>query len=49
MLFRSNVLAVRAGDRDSAAVRALVGAFTSPEVKRFIETELVPKGIVAAF
>lgn len=45
----ANVLAVRAGDRDSAAIRALVGAFTSPEVKRFIETELVPKGIVAAF
>ena len=45
----ANIVAARTADRDSPAVRALVRAFNSPEVKRFIETELVPKGIVAAF
>ena len=45
----ANVVAVRTADRDSPAVQALARAFNSPEVKRFIETELVPKGIVAAF
>ncbi len=45
----ANVVAVRTADRDSPAVQALTRAFNSPEVKRFIETELVPKGIVAAF
>lgn len=45
----ANVVAVRTADRDSPAVQALAKAFNSPEVKKFIETELVPKGIVAAF
>ena len=36
-------------DRDSPAVKALVKAANSKEVKKYIETELVPKGIVPAF
>ena len=44
-----NVLAVRAADVDKPEIQALVRAINSPEVKKFIETELVPKGIVPAF
>ncbi len=45
----ANVIAVRMQDRDSPAVKALVKAANSKEVKKYIETELVPKGIVPAF
>lgn len=45
----SNVVAVRASDVDKPEIKALVKAINSPEVKSFIETELVPKGIVPAF
>ncbi len=45
----ANVIAVRAADINSPAVKALVKAANSKEVKKFIETELVPKGIVPAF
>lgn len=45
----ANVIAVRAADKNSPAVKALVKAANSPEVKRFIEKELVPKGIVPSF
>lgn len=44
-----NVLAVRAADVDKPEIKALVKAINSPEVKKFIDTELVPKGIVPAF
>lgn len=45
----TNVLVVRAEDKDKDSTKALVKAITSPEVKAFIETELAPKGIVPAF
>ncbi len=45
----ANVVAVRAESVETPAVRALVKAATSPEVKAFIEEKLVPKGIVPAF
>jgi D-methionine transport system substrate-binding protein len=45
----ANVLAVRKADTDTPATKALVKAINSPEVKKYIEDELVPKGIVAAF
>jgi D-methionine transport system substrate-binding protein len=45
----ANVVTVRKEDANSPATRALVKAINSPEVKKFIETELVPKGIVPAF
>ena len=45
----ANVLVVRAADRDKPEIRALVKAVNSAEMKKFIETELVPKGIVPAF
>lgn len=44
-----NVVVVREADKDKAEIKALVKAVNSPEVKKFIEKELVPKGIVAAF
>lgn len=44
-----NVVAVRAADKDKPEIKALVKAVNSPEVKKFIEESLVPKGIVAAF
>jgi D-methionine transport system substrate-binding protein len=44
-----NVLAVRKADTDKPEIKALVKAINSPEVKKFIEDELVPKGIVPAF
>lgn len=45
----ANVIAVRAADRNNPAVKALVKAANSKEVKKYIETKLVPKGIVPAF
>lgn len=45
----ANVIVVREKDKDSPAVKALVKAVTSPEVKAYIVKELEPKGIVAAF
>jgi D-methionine transport system substrate-binding protein len=45
----ANVVAVRTADADKPAIVALVKAFNSSEVKKFIEDELVPKGIVPAF
>lgn len=45
----ANVLVVREADKDTPAVKALVKAVNSPEVKAFIVKELEPKGIVAAF
>jgi D-methionine transport system substrate-binding protein len=45
----ANVIAVREADKDSLAVKALVKAVHSPEVKAYIVKELEPKGIVAAF
>jgi D-methionine transport system substrate-binding protein len=45
----ANVLAVRKADVDKPEIKALVKAINSPEVKKFIEEELVPKGIVPAF
>ncbi|MCL1939188.1 MAG: MetQ/NlpA family ABC transporter substrate-binding protein [Desulfovibrionaceae bacterium] len=45
----ANVIAVREADKDSPAVKALVKAVHSPEVKAYIVKELEPKGIVAAF
>lgn len=44
-----NVIAVRAADKDKPEIKALVKAVNSPEVKKFIQETLVPKGIVAAF
>ena len=45
----ANVVAVREEDKDSDAIKALVKASNSKEVKDFINKELVPKGIVPAF
>lgn len=45
----ANVLVVREADKDKAAVKALIRAVTSPEVKAYIVKELEPKGMVAAF
>jgi D-methionine transport system substrate-binding protein len=45
----ANIVVVRAADRDSPAAKALARASNSPEVKAYIETNLVPKGIVPAF
>jgi D-methionine transport system substrate-binding protein len=45
----ANVLVVRAADKDNPEIQALVKAVNSDEMKKFIETELVPKGIVPAF
>lgn len=45
----ANVLVVRAADRDAPATRALIRAVQSPEVKKYIEDELLPRGIVPAF
>ncbi|MDR1914947.1 MAG: MetQ/NlpA family ABC transporter substrate-binding protein [Synergistaceae bacterium] len=45
----ANVVAVRKADAEKPEIIALVKAINSPEVKKFIEVELVPKGIVPAF
>ncbi len=45
----ANVVVVRAADKDSPAAKALAKASNSPEVKEYIEKNLIPKGIVPAF
>ncbi|MCE5201230.1 MAG: MetQ/NlpA family ABC transporter substrate-binding protein [Synergistaceae bacterium] len=45
----ANVIAVRAADRNTPAIKALVKAANSKEVKEYIIKNLVPKGIVPAF
>ncbi len=45
----ANVVVVREVDEDSPAAIALRNASNSPEVRAFIETNLIPKGIVPAF
>ncbi|MDR3175750.1 MAG: MetQ/NlpA family ABC transporter substrate-binding protein [Desulfovibrio sp.] len=45
----ANVVVVRGEDVETPAVKALIRAVNSPEVKAYIEKELVPKGIVPAF
>jgi len=45
----ANVVVVRAEDVDKPAIKALVKASNSPEVKAYIEQNLIPKGIVPAF
>ncbi len=45
----ANIVVVRAADKDSPAVQALVKAVQSDEVKQYIVKELEPKGIMPAF
>lgn len=45
----ANVIAIRPEDKNSPAIKALVKATNSKEVKEFINKNLVPKGIVPAF
>ena len=45
----ANVLVVRAVDKDSRAAGALAEALCSPEVRKYIEDNLLPRGIVPAF
>jgi D-methionine transport system substrate-binding protein len=45
----ANVVAIRKTDADKPEIKALVKAINSPEVKKYILDELVPKGIVPAF
>lgn len=45
----ANVIVVRQADVDSPAIKALIKAGNSPEVKAYIEKHLIPKGIVPAF
>ena len=45
----ANVLVVRADAANTPAIQALAKASQSPEVKAYIEKELLPKGIVPAF
>jgi ABC-type metal ion transport system, periplasmic component/surface antigen len=45
----ANVVVVREADEDSPAALALRDASNSPEVRKFIEDVLMPKGIVPAF
>ena len=45
----ANIVVVREADKDSPAAKALVKAMQSPEVKTFIQKELLAKGIVPAF
>ena len=45
----ANIIVVREADKDSDKTKALVKATQSPEVKAFIEKDLVPRGIVPAF
>ncbi len=45
----ANVIAVRKDEVDSPAIKALVRAAQSPEVKAYIEKELEPRGIIPAF
>lgn len=45
----ANVVVVRNADADTPAIKALIKASNSPEVKAYIEQNLIPKGIVPAF
>lgn len=45
----ANIVVIREADKDSPAAKALLKASQSPEVKEYIEKNLVPKGIVPAF
>ncbi len=45
----ANIVVVREADKDSPAAIALKKASQSPEVKAYIEKNLLPKGIVPAF
>lgn len=45
----ANVIVVRKADVATPAVKALVKAANSPEVKEYIEKNLIPRGIVPAF
>jgi D-methionine transport system substrate-binding protein len=45
----ANIIVVRAKDKDSAAAKALVEAARSPEVRAYIENDLVPRGILPVF
>lgn len=45
----ANVLVIREADKDKPATKALLKAVQSPEVKKYIEDVLVPRGIVPAF
>ena len=45
----ANVVVAREEDRDSPAIKALVKAVNSPEVREYIVKELEPRGIVPAF
>lgn len=45
----ANVVVIRAKDEDSAAAKALIKAMQSPEIKAYIDSTLMPKGIVPAF
>ncbi|MDR2826077.1 MAG: MetQ/NlpA family ABC transporter substrate-binding protein [Deltaproteobacteria bacterium] len=45
----ANIIVVKAKDKDSAAAKALVEATKSPEVKAYIEKNLVPRGILPVF
>ncbi len=45
----ANVVVVRKADVNTPAVQALIKAVQSPEVKAYIERELVPRGMVPAF
>jgi D-methionine transport system substrate-binding protein len=45
----ANVIVVRQSSVESPETKALVKAFQSPEVKAYIEKELVPRGIVPAY
>lgn len=45
----ANVIVIREADKDTPAAESLRKATQSPEMKAFIETELIPRGIVPAF
>ena len=45
----ANIIVVRAADKDSPKAKALIKAAQSPEVKAYIEKELVGKGIMPSF
>lgn len=45
----ANIIVVRAADKDKPATKALIKAVQSPEVKKYIEDVLIPRGIVPAF
>ncbi|GHV53102.1 lipoprotein [Synergistales bacterium] len=45
----SNVLVVRASDANKPEIKALVKAFTSPKVRKYIDDKLYSYGIVSAF